>query len=105
MEELVYKSLNQFLKNDKDVVEYLFVAYKLYKKYGKSLEKSLDKVKAIDEKLFEVILFFKEEKYKTADVLSILLYAVKTANYNVIEVTRHKSVSEADVNAFVKKNL
>jgi len=105
MENLVYKSLKEFFKDDKAIVEYLFVAYKLYKKHGKSLEKHIDNIKSIDKKLFEVLLFFKEEKYKTSDVLSILLYAVETTNYNIIEVTRHKSITEADIDAFVKKNL
>ena len=105
MEKLVYKSLKEFLKDEKTIVEYLFVAYKLYKKYGKSLEKHIDNIKFIDKKLFEILLFFKEEKYTTSDVLSILLYATKIAKHNIVEVTRHKSITKNDVDAFVKKNL
>ncbi len=105
MEKLVYKSLKKFLKEDKLIVEYLFIAYKLYKKYGKSLYKSTNKIKTIDEKLFEILLFFKEEKYTSADILSILLYTIKTTKHNIVEVTRHKNISENDINDFIKNNL
>ncbi len=95
--EKVYEALKQLLWDEKKIVEYLFVIYKLFEKYGKSLYSFVEVIEKIDKNLAQVILFFKEENYKLKDIYNLLQFSIQKANYNIAELIIWKPLSERDI--------
>jgi len=82
----VLKWLKEYIGDDKMLVDYLYITLKLFDKYGKWLYNYINQISLVDEKLWEIIKFFKEEKYNRKDIYTLLESAIKETWYNVYEV-------------------
>jgi len=89
---LVYQALLDYIQDEKLLVDYLYIVYVLLSKYGNSIYQFLDEIKKVDEKLYEIMVFFYEEKFSRKDVYDLLMYAINTTWYNIIEVKLWKWV-------------
>jgi len=94
----VLKWLQEYIKDDKMLVDYLFVILKLFDKYNKLLYNHIDDIVQIDSKLAELVKFFKEEKYKRRDIYGLLMLAIQETWYNVYELKLGEWVDENIVN-------
>lgn len=94
---LVYQALLDYVQDEKLLVEYLYVIYVLFSKYGNSIYQFLDEIKKVDEKLYEIMVFFYEEKFSRKDVYDLLMYAINTTWYNIIEIKLGKWVNVEDL--------
>jgi len=84
--QTIYEALVEYVGNEKLVVDYLYVIYLLLDKYGKTLYEMIDLIKQVDEKLWEVLTYFAEEKFDKKDVYDLLIYAISKTGYNVLEI-------------------
>ena len=84
--QTIYEALVEYVGNEKLVVDYLYVIYLLLDKYGKTLYEIVDLIKQVDEKLWEVLTYFAEEKFDKKDVYDLLIYAISKTGYNVLEI-------------------
>jgi len=84
--QTIYEALVEYVGNEKLVVDYLYVIYLLLDKYGKTLYEMVDLIKQVDEKLWEVLTYFAEEKFDKKDVYDLLIYAISKTGYNVLEI-------------------
>ena len=91
MKYIVYKALCEHVKDEKKVVEYLYVLYVLLSKYGNSLFLYLEQVKVVNKELWDLLEFFKEEKFTKKDIYQLLLYAIKKTNYNIYVLRKSSS--------------
>ena len=105
MNSTIYNVIKEFVKSDKDVVVYIYIVYNLYKKYGHSIFKSIDKIKEIDNKLWEILCFVNEKNYSLSFVYKLLIYSKETANYNIVEVEKWSNVQASDIEKFLSTNL
>jgi len=94
---LVYQALLDYVQDEKLLVEYLYVIYVLFSKYGNSIYQFLNEIKKVDEKLYEIMVFFYEEKFSRKDVYDLLMYAINTTWYNIIEIKLGKWVNVEDL--------
>ena len=94
---LVYQALLDYVQDEKLLVEYLYVIYVLFSKYGNSIYQFLNEIKKVDEKLYEIMVFFYEEKFSRKDVYDLLMYAINTTWYNIIEIKLGKWVNIEDL--------
>ncbi len=91
--DIIYKALLDYVKDEKILVDYLYVIYTLLDKYGKTLYDFVDRIKEVDEKLAEVLIYFKEENFDKTDVYKLLMDAISKTGYNVLEVTLGENVN------------
>ena len=84
--QTIYEALVEYVGNEQLVVDYLYVIYLLLDKYGKPLYDMLDLIKQVDEKLWEVLTYFAEEKFDKKDVYDLLMYVISRTGYNVLEI-------------------
>jgi len=84
--QTIYEALVEYVGNEKLVVDYLYIIYLLLDKYGKSLYDMVDLIKQTDEKLWEILTYFAEEKFDKKDIYDLLMYAISKTGYNVLEI-------------------
>ncbi len=84
--QTIYEALVEYVGNEKLVVDYLYIIYLLLDKYGKSLYDMVDLIKQVDEKLWEILTYFAEEKFDKKDIYDLLMYAISKTGYNVLEI-------------------
>jgi len=82
----VLSALREYVNDDKILVDYLFVLLKLFDKYAKWIYNHINEVSSIDEKLWEILKYFKEEKYNRKDIYNLLMLAIKETWYNIYEI-------------------
>lgn len=90
----VLKALQEYVNDDKILVDYLYVLLKLFDKYNNSIYNYIDQISKVDEKLWEILKYFQEEKYKRKDVYSLLQQAIEETWYNVYEIKKGEWVDE-----------
>ena len=94
----VLKALKEYVKDDKLLLDYLFVSLKLFDKYGKSIYNYIYEISNTDNKLWDIILYFKEEKYRRKDIYTLLQQAIQETWYNVYELKLWEWVSKDIIN-------
>ncbi len=90
----VLKALQEYVSDDKILVDYLYVLLKIFDKYNNSIYNYIDQISQVDEKLWEILKYFQEEKYKRKDVYSLLQQAIEETWYNVYEIKKSEWVDK-----------
>lgn len=96
--EKLYLALLEYLWDKKLLVDYIFIVYKLLNKYWESLYNYLDKISQVDEKFSEILKFFQEEKFSTADIYVFLNYLIEKTWINVLEIKASEEINLDDFN-------
>ena len=89
----IYQALAEYVHDEKLLIDYLYIVYVLLSKYWKNIYDFLYEIKKIDDKLYEIMVFFKEEKFDRKDVYDLLMYGIEKTGYNVLEIELWKWVS------------
>lgn len=92
----IYEALVKYLQDEKKVVEYLYVVYMLLDKYWLTIFDFVDQIKSVDEKLWELFVFFLEEWYEKKQIYDLLSYAIEKTWYNITNVIVGKWVNAKD---------
>lgn len=82
----VYTWLLEYIKDEKKLVEYLYVLYVIFSKYWKWIYNYIKQISDENNNLWEILSFFKEEKYTKKDVYKLLEYWIKKSWYNITNV-------------------
>ena len=90
----VLKWLQQYINDDKLLVDYLYIILKLFDKNWKSLYNYIDKISNINPQISEIISYFKEENYKRKHIYELLQQAIQETWYNVYELKIWENTSE-----------
>ena len=93
----IYQALAEYVHDEKLLIEYLYIVYVLLSKYGKTIYDFLDEIKKIDDKLYEIMVFFEEEKFDKKDVYDLLMYWIEKTGYNIIEIDLWKWVKLEEI--------
>lgn len=101
MKNAVYEWLVEYIKDDKKLVEYLYVLHYFFQKYGSSVNSYLKQFEKIDESLTEILKFFIEQKYQKKDIYNLLQYAIKKTWYNVFDISHSE---DFEIWSFVSEN-
>ena len=90
----IYSWLVEYLKNEKKVVEYLYVLHHFFSLYWKNIYNYIEQISSIDAQLWEVLKFFEEEKYSKKDVYELLMYSIKQSWYNIFDIKLWKWLNQ-----------
>lgn len=86
MKNLDYEWMLEYIKDDKKLVEYLYVLHYFFQKYWNSVNSYHNAFTKINADLWELLLFCIEEKYQKKDISNLLQYAIRKTWHNVFQV-------------------
>jgi hypothetical protein len=95
--KFVYLALVEYLKDKKLVVIYLYVIYKLFLKYWKTLYDYIDVVSNSSQQIWEILKYFKQEKFTQKDIYNLLIHAIDTSSYNIYEIQVWRWLDLSDI--------
>jgi len=98
MKDIVYEWLSKYVKDDKKLVQYLYVLYLLFSKYNDSIYSYIDQIKSENEKLWDILEFFQEKKFYKKDVYELLDYAIKKTWYNIYNLSKSLTFENINLN-------
>jgi len=82
----IYSWLVEYLKEEKKVVEYLYVLHHFFSLYWNNIYNYIEQISNIDQQLWEVLKFCKEEKYSKKDIYELLMYSIKKSWFNIFDI-------------------
>ncbi len=106
MNNIIYQWLSTYIKDDKKLVQYLYVLYLLFSKHQDTVYSYITQVKNVNDKIWDMLDFFEEKKFKKKDIYNLLEYSINKTWYNVFEL--HKSSSfntDLDQEETICKNI
>lgn len=103
-DNVLYEWLSKYIENNDKLVQYLYILYLLFSKYQNSIYSYIDQVKSVDKKLWDMLEFFRDEKYTKKDVYKILQYAIKKTWYNIYNLSKSISFNDIPLRWDVIKN-
>ena len=82
----IYSWLVEYLKEEKKVVEYLYILHHFFSLYWNNIYNYIEQISSIDQQLWEVLKFCKEEKYSKKDIYELLMYSIKKSWFNIFDI-------------------
>jgi len=82
----IYSWLVEYLKEENKVVEYLYVLHHFFSLYWNNIYNYIEQISNIDQQLWEVLKFCKEEKYSKKDIYELLMYSIKKSWFNIFDI-------------------
>ena len=94
----IYDWLVEYLKDKKKVVEYLYILHHFFSLYWNNIYNYIEQISSIDEQLWEVLKFCKEEKYSKKDLYELLMYSIKKSWFNIFDIKLWKWLDKINLN-------
>ncbi len=94
----IYDWLVEYLKDKKKVVEYLYILHHFFSLYWNNIYNYIKQISSIDEQLWEVLKFCKEEKYSKKDLYELLMYSIKKSWFNIFDIKLWKWLDKINLN-------
>ena len=93
----IYSWLVEYLKDEKKVVEYLYVLHYFFSLYWNNIYNYIDQISNIDTQLWEVLKFCKEEKYSKKNIYELLMYSIKKSWFNIFDIKLWKWLNQIEL--------
>ncbi len=93
----IYSWLIEYLKEEKKVVEYLYILHHFFSLYWNNIYNYIDQISNIDTQLWEVLKFCKEEKYSKKDLYELLMYAIQKSWFNIFDIKLWKWLNQIEL--------
>lgn len=93
----IYNWLVEYLKDEKKVVEYLYVLHHFFSLYWKNIYNYIEQISNIDTQLWEVLKFCKEEKYSKKNIHELLMYSIKKSWFNIFDIKLWKWLNQIEL--------
>ena len=94
----IYDWLVEYLKDKKKVVEYLYILHHFFSLYWNNIYNYIKQISSIDEQLWEVLKFCKEEKYSKKDLYELLMYSIQKSWFNIFDIKLWKWLDKINLN-------
>lgn len=94
----IYDWLVEYLKDKKKVVEYLYILHHFFSLYWNNIYNYIKQISSIDEQLWEVLKFCKEEKYSKKDLYELLMYSIQKSWFNIFDIKLWKWLGKINLN-------
>ena len=83
---IIYSWLVEYLKEEKKVVEYLYILHHFFSLYEDNIYNYIEQISSINTELWEILKFCKEKKYSKKNVYELLMYSIKKSWFNVFDI-------------------
>lgn len=93
----IYSWLVEYLKDEKKVVEYLYILHHFFSLYWNNIYNYIDQISNIDTQLWEVLKFCKEEKYSKKNIYELLMYSIKKSWFNIFDIKLWKWLNQIEL--------
>jgi len=104
MKYAVYEWLSKYIKNNKKLVQYLYVLYALFYKYQNNIYSYVDQIRIVNWQLWDILSFFKEKKYNKKDVYTLLQDSIKKTWYNIYTINKSWKIGNIKIDWDVIEN-